>query len=60
MGLLKKYFGQNPEKLEQKGDSYFNNAVWGMAKIEYEKGLIPITVTRPLPIVTNKDEEKKE
>jgi len=39
MGLLKKYFGQNPEKHEQKGDTFFDNAVWGMAKIEYEKAL---------------------
>jgi len=47
MGLLKKYFGQNPEKLEQKGNSYFNNAVWGMAKIEYEKALDTLEKTSP-------------
>jgi tetratricopeptide (TPR) repeat protein len=47
MGLLKKFFGQNPEKYEQKGDSYFNNAVWGMAKIEYEKALEGIEKTSP-------------
>jgi tetratricopeptide (TPR) repeat protein len=47
MGLLKNFFGQNPEKHEQKGDSYFNNAVWGMAKIEYEKALDTLEKTSP-------------
>jgi tetratricopeptide (TPR) repeat protein len=47
MGLLKKFFGQNPEKHEQKGDSYFDNAVWGMAKIEYEKALDGLETTSP-------------
>jgi len=39
MGILKQLFGQNPEKYEQKGDEFFNNSLWGMAKIEYEKAL---------------------
>jgi tetratricopeptide (TPR) repeat protein len=39
MGLLKQLFRQNPEKYEQRGDELFNNALWGMAKIEYEKAL---------------------
>lgn len=47
MGLLKIFFGQNPEKDEQKGDAFFNNAVWGMAKIEYEKALGKLVKTAP-------------
>ena len=39
MGLLKQLFRQNPEKYEQKGDEFFNNSLWGLAKIEYEKAL---------------------
>ncbi len=39
MGILKQLFGQSPEKYEQKGDECFNNSLWGMAKIEYEKAL---------------------
>jgi tetratricopeptide (TPR) repeat protein len=39
MGLLKQFFGQSPEKYEKKGDDFFNNSLWGMAKIEYEKAL---------------------
>jgi len=39
MGILKQLFGQSPEKYEQKGDEFFNNSFWGMAKIEYEKAL---------------------
>jgi len=37
MGLLKIFSGQSPEKIEEKGDAFFNNRSWGMAKIEYEK-----------------------
>ncbi len=47
MGLLKIFFGQNPEKDEQKGDAFFSNAVWGMAKIEYEKALGELVKTSP-------------
>ena len=39
MGFLKQLFLQSPEKYEQKGDEFFNNSLWGMAKIEYEKAL---------------------
>jgi tetratricopeptide (TPR) repeat protein len=39
MGLLKQLFRQNPKKYEQKGDEFFNNSLWGLAKIEYEKAL---------------------
>ncbi|MBW1767915.1 MAG: tetratricopeptide repeat protein, partial [Deltaproteobacteria bacterium] len=39
MGLLKIFSGQSPEKLEEKGDAFFNNRSWGVAKIEYEKAL---------------------
>ncbi|MBN1273534.1 MAG: tetratricopeptide repeat protein [Candidatus Aminicenantes bacterium] len=39
MGILKKIFSQNPEKHEQKGDTFFNNSDWGRAKIEYENAL---------------------
>lgn len=47
MGLLKILLGQNPEKHEQKGDTFFNNTAWGMAKIEYEKALSKIEKTSP-------------
>ena len=39
MGLLKQLFTQNPEKYEQRGDELYQNSLWGMAKIEYEKAL---------------------
>jgi tetratricopeptide (TPR) repeat protein len=39
MGLLKNLLGQKAEKHEQRGDTYLNKAVWGMAKIEYERAL---------------------
>jgi len=39
MGLLKQFFRQSPEKYELKGDRFFDNALWGHAKIEYEKAL---------------------
>ncbi len=39
MGILKQLFRQSPEKYEQKGDEFFHNSLWGMAKIEYEKAL---------------------
>ena len=47
MGLLKTLFGQPPEKHEQKGDTFFNNTTWGMAKIEYEKALSKLEQTSP-------------
>jgi len=39
MGFLKFFSGKSPEELEQKADSYFQNRVYGPAKIEYEKAL---------------------
>ena len=39
MGLLKQLFSQSPEKYELKGDRFFDDALWGHAKIEYEKAL---------------------
>jgi tetratricopeptide (TPR) repeat protein len=48
MGLLKTFFGQNPERHEQKGDTFFNNAIWGMAKLEYEKALSKLEKTSPV------------
>jgi tetratricopeptide (TPR) repeat protein len=45
MGILKKFFSQKPEKHEQKGDTFFNNSGWGMAKIEYENALSTLEKT---------------
>lgn len=45
MGILKNIFSQKPEKHEQKGDIFFNNSGWGMAKIEYENALSKLEKT---------------
>jgi tetratricopeptide (TPR) repeat protein len=45
MGILKKIFSQKPEKHEQKGNTFFNNSSWGMAKIEYENALSTLEKT---------------
>ena len=45
MGILKNIFSQKPEKHEQKGDTFFNNSGWGMAKIEYENALSKLEKT---------------
>ncbi|MCG2778898.1 MAG: hypothetical protein L6406_24745, partial [Desulfobacterales bacterium] len=47
MGILKNIFSQKPEKHEQKGDTFFNNSGWGMAKIEYENALSKLEKTSP-------------
>ena len=39
MGILKMFSGKDPEDYEQKGDSYFETAKYGHAKIEYETAL---------------------
>ena len=39
MFFLKKLWGANPEKLEQRGDAYFSRKSWGAAKLEYERAL---------------------
>jgi tetratricopeptide (TPR) repeat protein len=39
MGLLKKFFSQDPEKIEQKGDAFLKASNWGRAKLEFEKAL---------------------
>lgn len=39
MGLLKKFFSQDPEKTEQKGDAFLKASDWGRAKLEFEKAL---------------------
>ena len=39
MGILKIFSGKDPEDYEQKGDSYFETAKYGHAKIEYETAL---------------------
>jgi len=39
MGFLKKYFSQDPEKIEQKGDAFLKASNWGRAKLEFEKAL---------------------
>ena len=37
--MFTRFFQQHPEKYEQKGDEYFSNALWGRAKLEYEKAM---------------------
>ena len=39
MGFLKKFFSQDPEKTEQKGDAFLKASDWGRAKLEFEKAL---------------------
>lgn len=39
MGFLKKFFSQDPEKIEQKGDIYLKASDWARAKLEFEKAL---------------------
>jgi len=39
MGLLKIFSGKDPEEYEQKGDAYFEEKQYGLAKIEYESAL---------------------
>ena len=39
MGLLKRFFSQDPEKIEQKGDAFLKASDWGRAKLEFEKAL---------------------
>ena len=48
MGLLKIFFRTNPARHEQKGDAFFSNTNWGMAKIEYEKALSKLEKTSPV------------
>jgi len=47
MGLLKTIFCQTPEKIEQRGDTLFDAAGWGRAKIEYEKALDSLETASP-------------
>ncbi|MCP4372486.1 MAG: hypothetical protein GY797_30930, partial [Deltaproteobacteria bacterium] len=39
MGLLKIFFNQDPEKIEQTGDAFLKALDWGRAKLEFEKAL---------------------
>ncbi|GAI05683.1 unnamed protein product, partial [marine sediment metagenome] len=39
MGILKIFSGKDPEEYEQKGDTFFETAEYGLAKIEYEAAL---------------------
>lgn len=39
MGILKIFSGKDPEEYEQKGDTFFETAEYGLAKIEYETAL---------------------
>ncbi len=47
MGLLKIFSGKDPQEYEQKGDTYFKNASWGNAKIEYETALVKLEKKSP-------------
>jgi hypothetical protein len=39
MGFFKKFFNQDPEKIEQRGDAFLKASDWGKAKSEFEKAL---------------------
>jgi tetratricopeptide (TPR) repeat protein len=39
MGFFNRFFSQDPEKIEQKGDDYLKASDWGRAKLEFEKAL---------------------
>jgi len=39
MGILKIFSSKDPEEYEQKGDTFFETAEYGLAKIEYETAL---------------------
>jgi tetratricopeptide (TPR) repeat protein len=39
MGFFKRFFSQDLEKSEQKGDAYLKASDWGRAKLEFEKAL---------------------
>ena len=39
MGFFNRFFSQDPEKTEQKGDAYLKTSDWGRAKLEFEKAL---------------------
>jgi tetratricopeptide (TPR) repeat protein len=39
MRFLKRFFSQDPEKIEQKGDVFLKASDWGRAKLEFEKAL---------------------
>jgi tetratricopeptide (TPR) repeat protein len=39
MGFFKRFFSQDLEKIEQKGDAYLKASDWGGAKLEFEKAL---------------------
>ena len=39
MVFLKIFSGRSPEEFERKGDTYAENMEYGLAVIEYEKGL---------------------
>jgi hypothetical protein len=39
MGLLKTFFNQDPEKIEQRGDAFLKASDGGRAKLEFEGAL---------------------
>ncbi len=45
MGLLKRFFSQDPGKTEQKGDAFLKASDWGRAKLEFEKALAALEKT---------------
>ena len=47
MGLIKTLLSKDPVKFEQRGDAYFRNHGWGLAKLEYEKALDQLEKTSP-------------
>ena len=47
MGLFKRFFSQDPEKTEQKGDAFLKASDCGRAKLEFEKALDALEKTSP-------------
>ena len=47
MGLLKTFFNQDHEKIEQRGDAFLKASDWGRAKLEFEKALDLLVKTSP-------------
>ena len=47
MGLLKTFFNQDPERIEQRGDAFLKASDWGRAKLEFEKALDILEKTSP-------------
>ena len=59
MGILKIFSGKDPGEYEQKGDAYFEEQQYGLAKIEYESALSKLEKKSPGDIDFRTRLEKK-